>query len=710
LAGIAGNWTSCLSVLEGHRAAVNAVAVDNEAQRIVSGSDDCTVRLWNGRTGVAIKGNRGTLLGHTKAVRAVAFSPDGKQIVSGSEDCMLRLWDAGTGKPIRQPFAGHTEWVNSVSFLPNGRSIISGSGDKSIRVWNPETGRETHPPLLGHQHWVNSVAVHSNGGQFVSGSEDNSVCLWDVEDMRLVWRPPILHTEGVNSVAFSAGGHLFVSASDSCVIVWDSQKTQALHELHHRRRGYAKAVAFSPFRNDIIYCFGKSIRVWDGITNHLPHAIYWGHNSGASCVTTSRDGEFIISGSRDNTLRIFSAGKAAEIPPDHADRITSLVVSPSRALVLSGSTDGCIQLREVAKGSHAPDRRHGKGGAILFVGFSPDGGRLLSASYVARAVPGEAPQKGGVIRLWDAKSGECIQNCRTSFLPDGFTSLSCNATLVIFSINGRHPKLWDFDKETKSSKRGRGGKGAAIEKMIVNGSNVGTLYPRAISYSGNFIAISSQTWGLRLCRVEDGCLIQDRLLPKESSDYVQFVKFSPDANRLVSSTKGRSFRLWDILRREQVGKDCVHESAITFINFGRDGAVVYSGTEDGSVHLWDAFTSDPITRLHQAHQGPVKSIDFGYNNPRLILSNSEGEALRWDVGEVAALAWRVSWSEEGPDRGWFKGKDGERMWYMPVENRGGQTLVLPEGYVITGSDAGRITILDCRTVFGRQSIMQETSV
>ena len=42
---------------------------------------------------------------------SVAFSPDGTRIVSGSSDNTVRLWDAATGQPVGQPLTGHTEPV-----------------------------------------------------------------------------------------------------------------------------------------------------------------------------------------------------------------------------------------------------------------------------------------------------------------------------------------------------------------------------------------------------------------------------------------------------------------------------------------------------------------------------------------------------------------------------------------------------------------------
>jgi WD40 repeat protein len=67
---------------------------------------------------------------------SVAFSPDGKRIVGGSLDKTLRLWDAETGKAISKPLKGHTGAVISVAFSSDGKRIVSGSFDKTLRIWH----------------------------------------------------------------------------------------------------------------------------------------------------------------------------------------------------------------------------------------------------------------------------------------------------------------------------------------------------------------------------------------------------------------------------------------------------------------------------------------------------------------------------------------------------------------------------------------------
>ena len=81
----------------------------------------------------------------------MAFSPDGKRIVSGSFDDTLRLWEADSGKPIGEPLKGHTNSVLSVAFSPDGKRIVSGSYDNTLRLWEADSGKPIGEPLKGHR-------------------------------------------------------------------------------------------------------------------------------------------------------------------------------------------------------------------------------------------------------------------------------------------------------------------------------------------------------------------------------------------------------------------------------------------------------------------------------------------------------------------------------------------------------------------------------
>ena len=140
----------------------------------------------------------------------MAVSPDGRRIVSGSYDKTVAVWDLESGTRIHRldgasrsgefrggeprrathrlgvrgqhrgglgPRNRHANppahrasiWVNSVAVSPDGRRIVSGSDDSTVAVWDLETGTQIHR-LTGHQDAVSSVAVSPDGRRIVSGS------------------------------------------------------------------------------------------------------------------------------------------------------------------------------------------------------------------------------------------------------------------------------------------------------------------------------------------------------------------------------------------------------------------------------------------------------------------------------------------------------------------------------------------------------------
>jgi WD40 repeat protein len=108
----------------------------------------------------------------------VAFSPDGNRIVSGSMDNTLRLWDVATGQLIGQPMSGHTNVVLSVAFSHDGTRIASGGYDHTVRLWDAATGNDIGQPMTGNTGPVASVAFSPDGTRIVSGGGDGIVRLW----------------------------------------------------------------------------------------------------------------------------------------------------------------------------------------------------------------------------------------------------------------------------------------------------------------------------------------------------------------------------------------------------------------------------------------------------------------------------------------------------------------------------------------------------
>ena len=65
----------------------------------------------------------------------MGFSANGARVLSGSYDKTVRMWDAETGACLLT-LEGHGDRVSSVGFRADGARVVSGSYDKTVRVWD----------------------------------------------------------------------------------------------------------------------------------------------------------------------------------------------------------------------------------------------------------------------------------------------------------------------------------------------------------------------------------------------------------------------------------------------------------------------------------------------------------------------------------------------------------------------------------------------
>jgi WD40 repeat protein len=109
------------------------IAFSADGQRLATGGEENTVKIWDTKTGAELR----TLRGHSGDIYTVAFSPDpnGRWLASAGEDSTVKVWDSHTGKLVRT-FRGHTGLVSSVAFSRDGSQLFSGSRDRAVKVWD----------------------------------------------------------------------------------------------------------------------------------------------------------------------------------------------------------------------------------------------------------------------------------------------------------------------------------------------------------------------------------------------------------------------------------------------------------------------------------------------------------------------------------------------------------------------------------------------
>ncbi|KAG6908578.1 hypothetical protein DXG01_004064 [Tephrocybe rancida] len=200
--------------LEGHDHAVRALAA--RGRTLVSGSYDCSVRIWDIIDGTC----KWVLTGHTQKVYSVVLDPTRNQACSGSMDGSVRVWNLHTGALIHV-LAGHTSLVGLLGMSPS--ALVSAAADSTLRIWHPDTGALRHT-LAAH---TGAITCFQHDEFKVLSGSDGTLKMWDMRDGGVV-RDLLTGITGVWQVVFE--GRWCVAASnrsDATVLdVWDFGKEE----------------------------------------------------------------------------------------------------------------------------------------------------------------------------------------------------------------------------------------------------------------------------------------------------------------------------------------------------------------------------------------------------------------------------------------------------------------------------------------------------
>ncbi len=153
--------------LTGHQHSVRAIAA--YADTLVSGSYDCTVRVWKISTGETIH----RLQGHTQKVYSVVLDHARNRCISGSMDNMVRIWSLDTGSLI-YTLEGHTSLVGLLDLTRD--RLVSAAADSTLRIWDPDNG-QCKATLSAH---TGAITCFQHDGQKVISGSDRTLKLWNI--------------------------------------------------------------------------------------------------------------------------------------------------------------------------------------------------------------------------------------------------------------------------------------------------------------------------------------------------------------------------------------------------------------------------------------------------------------------------------------------------------------------------------------------------
>jgi len=325
------------------------------------------------------------------------------------------------------------------------------------------------------------------------------------------------------------------------------------------------------------------------------------HESYVYSVAISSDGQYIVSGSYDKTVRLWDKqGNQIGQSLEHKDGltsvdngVTSVSISSDGQYIVSGSWDGKVYLWNI-KGEQIGQSFQAHEEGWTSVAISSDGQHIASGSY------------DKTVRLWNIKGEQIGQPLEHE---DRVTS-------VAISSDGQHIASGSSDGVRLSNARGE------QRQLLEHGGRVSSV---AISPDGQYIVSGSWDGKVYLWNIKGEQIGQ----PFQAHDAVWSVAISPDGQYIVSGGEDKTVRLWDMQGKPIGDIFRGHRNYLRSVAISPDSQYIVSGSEDGTVRLWD-------TQIHQfsqpckGHKREVTSVATSRDGQYIVSISNDNTVRLWD--------------------------------------------------------------------------------
>lgn len=425
--------------------------------RLVSGSHDATLRIWDLDQGTCLK----TLSDHTGLIFSVRLHPQGDRFATASYDHSIKVWTL-TGE-CSQTLTGHTAEVISVDFSADGQLIASASCDHTIRLWDTASGQCLHV-LQDHRDQVWSASFVSSSMQkstqvstatgrqtLVSTSFDQTIRVWQIyRQSRLAIRKNIASTPGaiashcirtiqgtstgIRCIASHPDGTWLASGGAGAQIQLWNAAGQMVKTLQGHTASLLK-VAFHPDGKLLASgSFNGEVKLWDIDSGRCLYTLLknqtWIQALGFSC-----HGDLIGGSSSDAVIRVWDSQtgechKSIALAPD--EYIVGLAVHPQGHYCISVGNDDRLTWWNLETGACIRALPSGHKGHHWSIAFHPEGQVFASIGT------------DSVVKLRHADTGECYANLEGHTGCYGDLAFSPDGTILATGRSDRTIRLWEF--------------------------------------------------------------------------------------------------------------------------------------------------------------------------------------------------------------------------------------------------------------------------
>jgi len=568
----------------GQQAAIWSAAVSRDGRRAVTAAENGVAIVWDVVEGKLI----GSLRGHSAALYGCDFAPDGRSIATASADGTVGLWNAetlersGSFTPQWRP-AARDRNVYGVAFAAAGDRVAAACGDGTIRLWNVET-EELVVELRGHSRRAFAVCFAPDSLRLASASEDGTARVWDVANGRCI--AVLRHPLRVNGVAWTADGSgLATVSADAILRLWNPVDGGGVRELVGHRDAVWSVARLSADRF-VTASADATARVWESGDRNEP-IMPCGSEDGVGVrgVACSPDGRMAATATAQGQVRLWELATCTvsrDLPTVRC-RVNAVAFSPAGDIVATACGNGSVRLYRVDNAAEL-ERFDTHEGAVFSVTFSPDGRRIATAAAEPQVVGIEkgavrlqplTPGDGDVLTLPHPSRAHCA-----AWSPDGRRLVTACADGVV--------REWDAVT------------GGMLGCFQGHADDVNWV---AWSQDGGRVATASSDGTVRLWSPTDGWSSIELMGP---AGQVWKVAFSPDGSRIAGVGADGSLHLWHAgsgrhllaLDRHE-GSLLRHQSQLWGVAFSPDGSSILTGCDDGTVRVWGMSPAE----LHRQRMG-----------------------------------------------------------------------------------------------------------